>query len=197
MGISTPSLWKLNQAKYLQYYYSNPFHTLFILIALSYNTVGKLGWLSTSTVKILSEVGEFIRIINFHRDGGGPLSEATSARKVIKISCSSNISLEMPVSWSLQVEDYSYTIVLVLGIDETLIMHFPGQKEWLYMVTSQLASESRYFWAKWKQVKNNVPERDFRWRWRKYWNTVAYNKFAPFLHKVERILFQYLLVDFY
>ena len=33
------------------------------------------------TVKILSEARAFIRIITIHGDGGGPLLEATSARK--------------------------------------------------------------------------------------------------------------------
>ena len=39
-----------------------------------------------STVKILLDIRPFIRIITFHGCGGGHLLEATSARKVIKIS---------------------------------------------------------------------------------------------------------------
>ena len=39
----------------------------------------------------------FIRIITFHVDGGVSLLEATSARKVIKTSCSSNLSVRVPI----------------------------------------------------------------------------------------------------
>ena len=35
-----------------------------------------------NTVKILLQAGRFFRIITFHGDGGGPLLEATSERKV-------------------------------------------------------------------------------------------------------------------
>ena len=49
------------------------------------------------TIKILLEAREFIRIITFHRDGGGPLLEATSARQVIKTSCSSNVSVRVAI----------------------------------------------------------------------------------------------------
>ena len=40
---------------------------------------------SNGTVKILLETRAFIRIITFHRDGGGQLLEATSARKIINM----------------------------------------------------------------------------------------------------------------
>ena len=42
-------------------------------------------------MKILLGAPAFIRIITFHRDGGGHFLETISARKVIKTSCSSNL----------------------------------------------------------------------------------------------------------
>ena len=45
------------------------------------------------TVKSLLQARESIRIITIHRDGGGPLIEAISARKV----CSSNLLVEVAI----------------------------------------------------------------------------------------------------
>ena len=49
------------------------------------------------TIKILLEAWAFITIITFQGDGVGPLLEATSARKVIKTSCSSNLSVMVTI----------------------------------------------------------------------------------------------------
>ena len=48
---------------------------------------------NANTVKSLLQAWASIRIITVHRDRGGPLSEATSARKV----CSSNLSVRVAI----------------------------------------------------------------------------------------------------
>ena len=58
------------------------FRYIFFLGALRVSLIARIGY-CTVNILLLLEAWVFIRIMTFHRDGGGPFLEATSARKAI------------------------------------------------------------------------------------------------------------------